>query len=169
LSYLGDRGALKVADDAQRSADAGFSTEPVWPWVFQFDTAKVASYRAITASRLGLATIARDAFEVAADSARSPKQAAVVAVEQARAIAVDGHPDQACELAQAAFRDRPATTPSASARLSVISARSWDPGCRRGTPLTSMTACTAPTRAGTADAHRDHRASPATDRHRAAR
>ncbi len=103
LSYLGDRGALKFVDDAQRYADTGFSSEPVWPWVFQFDPAKVASYRAITASRLGLAKIARDAFEVADDSARSPKQAAVAAVEHARAVAADGHPDQACELALAAF------------------------------------------------------------------
>jgi hypothetical protein len=102
LGHLGDRDALKVLDDARRHADAGIISEPVWPWLFQFDTAKVASYRAITASRLGLPKIARDAFEAADGSARSPKQAAIAAVEHARSVAADGHADQACVLALAA-------------------------------------------------------------------
>jgi transcriptional regulator with XRE-family HTH domain len=103
LGYLGDRGALKVVDDAQRYTETGLGGEPVWPWVFQFDAAKIASYRAIAASRLGLARIARDTFDVADDTARSPKQAALATVEQARPLAADGHPDRACELALAAF------------------------------------------------------------------
>jgi hypothetical protein len=49
LGYLGDRGALKALDDAERYADATVSSDPVWPWVFQFDAAKIASYRAIAA------------------------------------------------------------------------------------------------------------------------
>jgi hypothetical protein len=71
--------------------------------VFQFDSSKIASYRAITASRLGLPGLASGAFDQASTSARSPKQAAVVAVEQARALAAGGHLEQACALAVAAY------------------------------------------------------------------
>ena len=102
LGYLGDRAALKVLDDAQRYADAGARSEPVWPWVFPFDSSKVASYRAVAASRLGLANIAVDAFDQA-DAARSPKQAALVAAEHARVLATGGHIDQACAIAVAAY------------------------------------------------------------------
>jgi hypothetical protein len=103
LGYLGDRAALKALDDAQRCADATVSSDPVWPWVFQFDAAKIASYRAIAASRLGLAKMAAEAFSIANGSAGSPKQAAIVAIEHARATASDGHLDQACALALAAY------------------------------------------------------------------
>jgi hypothetical protein len=103
LGYLGDKAALKALDDAQRYADATFSSDPVWPWVFQFDAAKIASYRATTASRLGLPKIAAEAFSIANGSAGSPKQTAIVAVEHARATACDGHLDQACALALAAY------------------------------------------------------------------
>ena len=75
---------------------------PAWPWVFPFDSSKVAGYRAITASRLGQVTIAMDAFGQA-DAARSPKQAALVAVEHARVLAIGSHLDQACDLAVAAY------------------------------------------------------------------
>jgi hypothetical protein len=102
LGYLGDRSALRVLDDAQPYADAGASADPVWPWVFPFDSSKVASYQAIAASRLGQVTMAMDAFGQA-DAARSPKQAALVAVEHARVLAIGGHLDQACDLAVAAY------------------------------------------------------------------
>lgn len=101
LGYLGDREALRVLSNADRYADAG--GDPVWPWVFQFDSSKIASYRAIAASRLGLTKIAADAFGQAGESARSPKQAALVAVEQARAVATGRHFEQACALAVAAY------------------------------------------------------------------
>ena len=103
LGYLGDRAALRALDDAQRYADAGFRGDPVWPWVFEFDPTKIASYRAIAASRLGLSKMAADAFRIADGSARSPKQAAIVAVEHARATASGSHLDQACALALAAY------------------------------------------------------------------
>jgi hypothetical protein len=103
LGYLGDRAALKALDDAQRYTDATVSSDPVWPWVFQFDTAKIASYRAVAASRLGLPKIAAEAFSIANGSAGSPKQAAIVTVEQARVTASGGHLDQACVLALAAY------------------------------------------------------------------
>jgi hypothetical protein len=103
LGYLGDQDALKFLSDAQRHADAGGGTDPLWPWVFQFDSSKIASYRAIAAARLGLTKIAAGAFAQAGESARSPKQAALVAVEQARAMAADRHFDQACALAVTAY------------------------------------------------------------------
>jgi len=103
LGYLGDRAALKVIDDAQRHADASASTDPVWPWVLQFDTSKIASYRAVATSRLGLTKIAIEAFGQAEEATRSPKQAAIVATEQARALAASGHLDQACAMALAAY------------------------------------------------------------------
>jgi len=103
LGYLGDRAALKALDDAQRYADATVRSEPVWPWVFQFNAAKVASYRAVAASRLGLPKMAAEAFSIANGSAGSPEQAAIVAVEHARATASEGHLDQACALALAAY------------------------------------------------------------------
>jgi hypothetical protein len=53
LGYLGDRRAPKALDDAERYADTD-GGEPVWPRVFGFDSSKIASYRAITASWLGL-------------------------------------------------------------------------------------------------------------------
>jgi hypothetical protein len=102
LGYLGDRSALKTLGDAERYADTA-GGEPVWPWVFQFDSSKIASYRAITASRLGLPSLASQAFDIASTSARSPKQAAVVAVEQARALVAGGQLEQACALAVAAY------------------------------------------------------------------
>src|SRR5215469_8276815 len=83
LGYLGDRAALKVLDDAQRYADASVSTDPIWPWVFQFDASKIAGYRAIAASRAGLPKIAMAAFDQAGGADRSPKQAAIVATEHA--------------------------------------------------------------------------------------
>jgi len=92
-----------VPGPAQRHADAGISGDPVWPWVFQFDAPTVASYRAVATSRLGLAKMATAAFDMANGLARSPKQAAVVTTERARAIAADGHLDRACALALAAY------------------------------------------------------------------
>ena len=74
LGYLGDREALKLLDGAQRHADADSGADPVWPWVFQFDSSKIASYRAIAAGRLGLTKIAAEAFDQA-DGASPQSQA----------------------------------------------------------------------------------------------
>lgn len=103
LGYLGNRQALKVLDDAARHAEADTGRDPVWPWVFQFDSSKIDTYRAITAARLCLPKIASEAFARSGAPARSPKQAAIAAVEQARALAAAGHADQACALAANAY------------------------------------------------------------------
>jgi transcriptional regulator with XRE-family HTH domain len=87
LGYLGDRAAFKILGDAQRYADAQVTDQRVWPWVFQFDAARIDGYRAITAARLGQPRIATEAFDRASTLSRSPKQAALVTVEQARCLA----------------------------------------------------------------------------------
>ena len=102
LGYLHDRDALRALDDATRYAEAATGTEPAWPWVFRFGAPKIASYRAVTAARLGFPRIAAEAFEQA-ETAWSPKQAALVAVEHARALAIAGNLDQACALAVTAY------------------------------------------------------------------
>jgi hypothetical protein len=104
LGYLGDRAALRFLGDAQRYADADGAVEPVWPWVFQFDSARIEGYRAITAGRLGQPKIAADAFARAGSLVRSPKQAALATVEHARSLVTAGHLDQACSLAANAYQ-----------------------------------------------------------------
>jgi hypothetical protein len=85
-----------------RDSDASYGSDPVWPWIFRVDAPKIASYRAIAASRLKLPKIAADTFE-RAETSRSPKQAALVAVEHARVLATGGDLDQACALAVTAY------------------------------------------------------------------
>ena len=60
---------------------------------------QIDGYRAITAARLGQPRIAIEAFDRASTLSRSPKQAALVTVEQARCLAAAGQLDQACALA----------------------------------------------------------------------
>ncbi|MGH3097762.1 MAG: hypothetical protein ACRDMV_17395 [Streptosporangiales bacterium] len=103
LGHLGDRTALKSLDAAERHAEAALDKDPVWPWVFIFDLPKIASYRAIAAARLGAPKIAERAFDDANGLTRSPKQAAVAAVERARGLVAAGHVDTACEIATQAY------------------------------------------------------------------
>lgn len=102
LGYLGDRAALRSLDLADRHADTARDDEPVWPWVFKFDTAKIATHRAHAAARLGIPNIAEQAFARAAVS-HSPKQAAVLAVEHARSLAAAGDTQRACRTALDAY------------------------------------------------------------------
>jgi transcriptional regulator with XRE-family HTH domain len=103
LGHLGDKSALRMLDAAERHAEAAQDADPVWPWVFAFDLQKIASYRAITAARLSVPKVAEGAFSQANGLVRSPKQAAVTAVERARALAAAGDVDAACELATKAL------------------------------------------------------------------
>jgi transcriptional regulator with XRE-family HTH domain len=73
-----------------RAADAAGSGQahdpPPWPWLFPFDMAKLAGYRALACVRLGRASDALDAF---AESLRpgqpAPKQRAMIMLEAATA------------------------------------------------------------------------------------
>lgn len=101
--YLRDRSALSLLDEAERRLNSRPADQATWPWVFPFDTGRINSYRAIAASRLNRAKVAIDAFQRAGSLARSPKQAAILNVEHARALALAGHGEQACSVAVAAY------------------------------------------------------------------
>lgn len=103
LGHLGDRAALSALDAAERHAEAARDKDPVWPWVFAFDTSKIANYRAIAAARLGVAKVAEEAFARANGLVRSPKQAAAAAIERARALVAAGDAETACKIATDAY------------------------------------------------------------------
>jgi hypothetical protein len=72
LSYLRDRAALKALDGAERYADASFHADPVWPWVFQFDSSKIASYRSSRMPSVGVKIARRLAAAITSASAWPP-------------------------------------------------------------------------------------------------
>ncbi|ASU83695.1 transcriptional regulator [Nocardiopsis gilva YIM 90087] len=89
-------------------AEAGVNrhdnADPPWPWVFAFDQAKVAGYRALAGVRLRRPHEARAAFSEAFDGARpAGKQGAVLQVELASAHADAGDVDEAFRLATEAL------------------------------------------------------------------
>jgi transcriptional regulator with XRE-family HTH domain len=77
---------------AARVIDQDRRTEPPpWPWVFPFDHAKLAGYRALVAVRLTRPGDALAAFTESLSSAQSaPKQRAVIMLEVATAARQDG-------------------------------------------------------------------------------
>jgi transcriptional regulator with XRE-family HTH domain len=96
---LGDRAATLVdlrAAEAFATSDRG---EPHWPWVFAFDSSKVARYQATAFARLGDIQAARSAFVAAASALTSPKSRALALTDQAHALARAGQVDEACWLA----------------------------------------------------------------------
>ncbi|MBB6172057.1 transcriptional regulator with XRE-family HTH domain [Nocardiopsis mwathae] len=105
------RSALGAASAASRdiaAAEAGVdrvdNSDPPWPWVFAFDHAKVAGYRALAGVRLRRPHEARAAFGEAFGGARpTGKQGAVLQVELASAHADAGDVDEAFRLAAEAL------------------------------------------------------------------
>ncbi|MCK9868291.1 helix-turn-helix transcriptional regulator [Nocardiopsis dassonvillei] len=92
--------AERVLGPAARSAN----TDPPWPWVFAFDEAKVAGYRARVGVRLRQPHDARRAFsEAFAPHGGNPKQTAVLQVELASAHAEAGDVDEAFRLVNEAL------------------------------------------------------------------
>ncbi|GAA2456656.1 helix-turn-helix transcriptional regulator [Actinomadura vinacea] len=76
--------ALLHAEDAVR--DQGRTTTPPWPWVFPFDHAKLAGYRALISVRLNQPSQALAAFAESLKSTQpAPKQRAAVMLEVATA------------------------------------------------------------------------------------
>lgn len=102
-----DRGAaeraLKQAERAVGKADS--ASAPPWPWVFPFDHAKLAGYRALVAVRLARPNEALAAF---ADSLPAihpaPKQRAVLMLEVATAMRQAGQADRDTNQTDEAFR-----------------------------------------------------------------
>jgi transcriptional regulator with XRE-family HTH domain len=135
LGCLGDKAGLALLAEAERHAATAGADDPVWPWVFRFDAARVAGYRAIAASRLDLVSMASAAF-AQADVARSPKQAALVTVEHAWSLAAAGHLDQACTQAAAAL-DVGIRLESERVRLAVREFRAG-PASKAGRRLTAV-------------------------------
>ena len=77
---------------AARAIDQDRRTEPPpWPWVFPFDHAKLAGYRALVAVRLTRPGDALAAFTESLSAAQpAPKQRAVIMLEVATAARQDG-------------------------------------------------------------------------------
>ncbi|GAA1080162.1 helix-turn-helix domain-containing protein [Nocardiopsis composta] len=85
---------------AEQAVNRSDNAEPPWPWVFAFDHAKVAGYRALAAVRLHRPHQARAAFAEAFTGTRpGPKQSAILQVELAKAHADAGDGDEALRLA----------------------------------------------------------------------
>ncbi|TDO51499.1 hypothetical protein EV643_103238 [Kribbella sp. VKM Ac-2527] len=92
--------ALKLADTLTDHPKG----EPVWPWVFQFDSAKLASTRAVALGRLGDTQGAIAAFDVANPHLTGPKPRALALVDHAAVLVVAGHVEEGCSAALAALQ-----------------------------------------------------------------
>ncbi|MEE2040764.1 helix-turn-helix transcriptional regulator [Nocardiopsis sp. CT-R113] len=102
---IGDRSAAgRAIGRAEKEVARTSNTDPPWPWVFAFDQAKVAGYRALVGVRLRSPHDAREAFaEAFAPQAANAKQSAVLQVELASAHAEAGDVDEAFRLAREAL------------------------------------------------------------------
>ncbi|WP_436891879.1 helix-turn-helix domain-containing protein [Nocardiopsis dassonvillei] len=98
---IGDRSAAAHAiGRAEKEISRSGNTNPPWPWVFAFDQAKIAGYRALVGVRLRHPHDARSAFaEASGPHGRGAKQSAVLKVELAAAHAEAGDVDEAFRLA----------------------------------------------------------------------
>lgn len=100
LASTGHPHAITLLDQAERRLDESEEApDMAWPWVFPFNRAKIASYRAITAVRLGKPNLAHAAFAAGAASSQSPKQRAAALVDHARTFLVDRQIAEAATLA----------------------------------------------------------------------
>ncbi|HEX9528641.1 MAG TPA: transcriptional regulator, partial [Streptosporangiaceae bacterium] len=98
IEALGHATARKdgtAADDAlgraARSAEKGAALPPPWPWLFPFDHAKLAGYRALVAVRLERPADALAAFAESLTAVQpAPKQRAIIMLEVATAARQDG-------------------------------------------------------------------------------
>ncbi|MFD6950057.1 MULTISPECIES: helix-turn-helix transcriptional regulator [unclassified Nocardiopsis] len=96
--------AVGAIGRAEREAARSANADPPWPWVFAFDEAKVAGYRALVGVRLSRPHDARRAFtEAFTPRAANVKQSAVLQVELASAHAEAGDEDEAFRLAREAL------------------------------------------------------------------
>lgn len=102
---LGDvSAAQRELGRAEAAVERSDNPEPPWPWVFPFDSAKVAGYRALAAVRLHRPHEARTAFsEAFATMSPAPKQRSMLMVELASVHADAGDVDEAFRLAAEAL------------------------------------------------------------------
>ena len=101
----GDRAAAAQAiRRAEHEVASPDNAQPPWPWVFAFDHAKVAGYRALVGVRLRSPEDALSAFaEAVAPAPHNVKQSALLKVELASVHAEAGDSDEAFRLAQEAL------------------------------------------------------------------
>jgi transcriptional regulator with XRE-family HTH domain len=101
----GDRvAAARAIRRAEQEVARPDNAQPPWPWVFAFDQAKVAGYRALVGVRLRSPHDARAAFaEAVSPAPHNVKQSALLKVELAAAHAEAGDVDEAFRLAQEAL------------------------------------------------------------------
>jgi transcriptional regulator with XRE-family HTH domain len=95
--------ALGWAGEA--AGDDAVLTPPPWPWLFPFDHAKLAGYRALVCVRLGRPGEALSAFaESLAAAQPAPKQRAVIMLEVATAASQEGAAGKDTARIDEAFR-----------------------------------------------------------------
>lgn len=100
---LGDRTATLASLSAAEKLTSRRRSEPQWPWVFTFDQAKAARYRAGALARLGDLRAARSAFVAAEPGLTAPKPRALAQVEKAHVLAGSGAVGEGCRLAAEAL------------------------------------------------------------------
>jgi len=98
--------ATRVLGRAEKIIEQDRRSEPPpWPWVFPFDHAKLAGYRALVAVRLTRPADALAAFAESLSAAQpAPKQRAVVMLEVATAARQDGTARRDNDRVDEAFR-----------------------------------------------------------------
>jgi transcriptional regulator with XRE-family HTH domain len=101
-----DGDAAQALIRAEKTVDLDRRSEPPpWPWVFPFDHAKLAGYRALVAVRLTRPTEALAAFAESLSAAQpAPKQRAVVMLEVAAAACQEGTARRDRDRVDGAFR-----------------------------------------------------------------
>ena len=99
-------GATRALSRAAKTIDQDRRSEPPpWPWVFPFDHAKLAGYRALVAVRLTRPADALAAFAESLSAAQpAPKQRAVVMLVVATAACQDGTAKRDNDRVDEAFR-----------------------------------------------------------------
>lgn len=109
LGHAAARTDSSAADHALDRAGAAIESRkadpPPWPWMFPFDHAKLAGYRALAYVRLGRPSEALAAFaESLAAAQPAPKQRAVVMLEVATAACQEGASQQDTARIDEAFQ-----------------------------------------------------------------
>ena len=113
IAWIESLRAVALADLAEKDAThralslaescAAQSGDPSWPFVFAFDCAKAARWRAMALSRLGDHRAALQLFAETDLQPCAPKQRSLSLVQQARSWALLGDLDRACTLAEDAL------------------------------------------------------------------
>lgn len=87
----GDAADRALSRAGQAAGGDGTVTQPPWPWLFPFDEAKLAGYRALVCVRLKRPAEALAAFARSLAAAQpAPKQRAVIMLEVAAAVCQEG-------------------------------------------------------------------------------